>query len=131
MAISTKPANPSAAKLKRPEPSESAVLGAIRLALQIHPAVAWAERINGDAHSSGEGATRRFIRYVFKGCPDIIWQRVNGRALYIEVKKPSGRVSVEQAEFLARASRFSACAFVARSVADVFSELDKTLERFA
>ena len=122
---------PPALKLKRPEPSESVVLDAIRRALRIHPAVAFAERINSGAHLAGEGASRRFIRYGFKGCPDLIGQLVDGRALYVEVKKPSGRVSPEQAEFIERAKRFNACAFVARSVSDVFAELDKTLARAA
>lgn len=122
----TKPKRP-ALKLKRPEPTESAVLDAIRRALRIHPAVAWAERINSGAHLAGEGASRRFIRYGFKGCPDIIGQLVTGRALYIEVKRPSGRVSEEQDEFIQRAVKFNACAFVARSVSDVFAELDKTM----
>ena len=126
-----KPRRPAALKLKRPEPTESAVLDAIRRALRIHPAVAWAERINSGAHLAGEGPTRRFIRYGFKGCPDIIGQLIDGRALWIEVKKPSGRVSPEQAEFIARANRFNACAFVARSVSDVFAELDKALRRAA
>lgn len=130
-ATPVKPRRPAALKLKRPEPSESAVLDAIRRALRIHPAVAWAERINSGAHLAGEGPTRRFIRYGFKGCPDIIGQLVDGRALYIEVKKPSGRVSPEQAEFIQRAVTFNACAFVARSVADVFAELDKTMARAA
>ena len=125
--MSTKPA----LKLKRPEPTESAVLDSIRRALRIHPAVAWAERMNSGAHVAGEGASRRFVRYGFRGCPDIIGQLVTGRAMFIEVKRPSGRVSVEQKEFLERAARFGACAFVARSVADVFLELDKTIARNA
>ena len=87
--------------------------------------------MNSGAHVAGEGASRRFVRYGFRGCPDIIGQLVTGRAMFIEVKRPSGRVSVEQKEFLERAARFGACAFVARSVADVFLELDKTIARNA
>lgn len=111
-------------RLTRPEPSESAVLAAVRRALRVHARVAWFERMNSGAHVAGDGSSRRFVRYGFKGCPDIIGQLTDGRALYIEVKKPSGRVSDEQKAFLARAARFNAVAFVARSVSDVFAVLD-------
>lgn len=112
-------------RLKRPEPSEAAVLDAIKRALKIHPKVAWYERMNSGAHVAGEGKDRRFVRYGFKGCPDIIGQLRDGRGLYIEVKKPSGRVSEDQDAFLERAAKHGGVAFVARSVSDVFERLDR------
>jgi hypothetical protein len=59
------------------------------------------------------------MRFGFKGCPDIHGMLRGGRALYIEVKRPSGKATPEQAEFLARAVEHGGCAFVARSIDDV------------
>lgn len=112
-------------KFTLPEPSEAAILDAIRRGLRIHPKVAWFERMNSGAHVAGEGPTKRFIRFGFVGCPDIIGQLVDGRFLGIEVKRPSGRVSPHQAAFIQRAVEHGGVAFVARSVADVFDVLDR------
>lgn len=112
-------------KFTLPEPSEAAILDAIRRVLKIHTKVAWFERMNSGAHVAGEGKDRRFVRYGFRGCPDIIGQLVDGRFLGIEVKRPSGRVSEDQAAFLARATKHGGVAFVARSVSDVFDVLDR------
>lgn len=100
-------------KFTLPEPSEAAILDAIRRGLRIHPKVAWFERMNSGAHVAGEGPAKRFIRFGFVGCPDII------------VKRPSGRVSPHQAAFIQRAVEHGGVAFVARSVADVFDVLDR------
>jgi VRR-NUC domain len=113
-------------KLTRPEPSEADVLDAIRHLLRAHPDVAWFERMNSGAGrlSYANNKTSQFMRFGFPGCPDIIGQLKGGRALYIEVKRPSGRVSPEQAEFIAMAARHGAVALVARSVADVVEALN-------
>jgi predicted oxidoreductase len=84
-------------KFTLPEPSEAAILDAIRRGLRIHPKVAWFERMNSGAHVAGEGPAKRFIRFGFVGCPDIIQ----------------------------RAVEHGGVAFVARSVADVFDVLDR------
>jgi hypothetical protein len=111
-------------KLKRVEPSEAAILDGIRRALRVHPHVVWAERMNTGSgklqHASG---TSRYIKFGFKGCPDIIGQMVDGRLLAIEVKRPSGRVRPEQREFIDKASAHGALAIIARSVSDVWTAL--------
>jgi hypothetical protein len=111
-------------RLTKPEPTESAVLSGVLRALKVHPRVAWAQRMNSGAHVTGEGKTRRFVRFGFKGCPDVIGQLVGGRALYIEVKRPSWRVSPDQKAFLEYTAKHGAVAFVARSVTDVWEALE-------
>jgi hypothetical protein len=105
------------------EPSEAAVLDAILQALAVHPAVGGFWRQNTGAFVVGEGKSRRFVRFGPKGSPDIHGYLKDGRALFIEVKKPSGRVSPEQQAFIDRAIEHHALAFTARSVSDVFRVL--------
>jgi hypothetical protein len=111
-------------RLTRPEPRESDILSGILRALRIHPAVAHFERQNTGAFSVVEGKSKRFVRFGSPGRPDITGHLKGGRALYIEVKRPSGRVTPEQKDFIARATRDGALAFVARSVSDVWAVLD-------
>lgn len=118
--------NPKALKLTRPEPLESDIQSQILRALKIHPAVSWSGRFNSGAQVIGEGKARRFVRYhTVKGLSDIIGQLVDGRMLAIEVKRPSGRVTDDQEAFINLVKNSGGCAFVARSVAEVFAELDQ------
>ena len=111
--------------LKRPEPSESAVLNGVLRALKIHPKVAWHGRFNSGAQVIGEGSSRRFVRFsTVKGLSDVVGQLIDGRFLAIEVKRPSGKVTEDQKQFLNRVSSSNGVAFVARSVSDVFCVLD-------
>lgn len=115
-------------KLKRPEPTEAQVLYAVLACLarlQALGKVAWYSRMNTGAGKlqRGSGFSSQFIRFGFPGCPDVLGQLSDGRALAIEVKKPSGRVTPEQQAFIARAAENGGCAFVARSVDDVLENL--------
>ena len=115
----------TAFRLKKLEPKESDIQSAVIRALRVHPAVVWAERMNSAAgHLTHPNGTSRFMRFGFRGMPDIMGQVVGGKALYIEVKRPSGVVSPEQKAFLQKAEKHGAVAFVARSVSDVWSVLD-------
>lgn len=59
-----------------------------------------------------------------RGIPDLVCVLPpNGRACYIEVKTPKGKVSPEQMEFISKVRESGAVAFVARSVRDVLEEL--------
>ena len=117
---------PKPLKLTRPEPSEAAILDAVKRALALHPAVAWFERMNSGAGFLWRpgSAKSQFMRFGFPGCPDILGQLVDGRLLAIEVKKPSGTVSKEQAAFLQQATKHGALALVARSVDEVLAALN-------
>ncbi|GHU18689.1 hypothetical protein FACS189475_04580 [Betaproteobacteria bacterium] len=113
-------------KLTRPEPREADIQSAILQALNVHPSVAWAERMNSGAGRLmyPGGKASQFIKFGFPGCPDVLGQLRDGRLLAIEVKRPSGKVSPEQQVFIEKASKHGAVAFVARSVSDVWEALD-------
>ena len=98
---------------------ESAALVEVLKALKAHPAVAWCERMNSGAARIGA----RFVRFGFKGCPDVLGQLRDGRLLGVEVKGPTGRLRPEQAVFLERIRGAGGVSFVARDLRDVRREL--------
>ena len=98
---------------------EAAALVEVLKALRTHPAVAWCERMNTGA-ATVEG---RFIRFGFKGCPDVLGQLKDGRLLGVEVKAQAGRLRPEQALFLERIRCAGGVAFVARDLRDVLRGL--------
>lgn len=111
-------------KLKCKEPKEADIQAAILRMLRIHPVVAFFWRQNTGAMAIGEGKARRFVRFGPKGMPDICGYLTDGRALYIECKTRTGRISPEQQEFHDRAKKAGCVAIFARSVSDVFQVLD-------
>lgn len=113
-------------RLRHPEPKEAEVLAAVKHALhllELRGKVVWWARMNTGSGRllRGKDNASQFIQFGFKGCPDILGQLHDGRVLAIEVKRPSGAIKPEQAIFIEKASRAGACAFVARSVEDVFA----------
>lgn len=58
------------------------------------------------------------------GLPDITGCLKDGRAFWIEVKTPAGRLSDHQVRFIKNIQDAGGIAFVARSVDDVIRELD-------
>jgi hypothetical protein len=98
---------------------EAAALVEVLKALRAHPAVEWAERMNTGA-AKVEG---RFIRFGFKGCPDVLGQLKDGRFLGVEVKAQAGRLRPEQTLFLGRIRSAGGVAFVARDLRDVLRAL--------
>ena len=69
------------------------------------------------------GKVGQWMRFGFKGCPDIHGMLNGGCALYVEVKRPSGKATPEQAEFLEKVTKNGGCAFVARSVDDCLNAI--------
>ena len=98
---------------------EAAALVEVLKALNTHPAVAWVERMNSGAARIGS----RFVRFGFKGCPDVLGQLRDGRLLGVEVKAKTGRLRPEQTIFLERIRGAGGVAFVARDLRDVLREL--------
>ena len=98
---------------------EAAALCEVLKALRASPAVAWCERMNTGAAMVG----KRFIRFGWPGCPDVLGQLRDGRLLGVEVKSPTGRLRTEQALFLARINQAGGLAFVARNCRDVLNNL--------
>lgn len=103
---------------------EGAALLEVMKALKAHPAVAWCERMNSGAARMGA----RFVRFGFKGCPDVLGQLNDGRLLGVEVKGPTGCLRPEQAFFLEHVRGAGGVAFLARDCRDVLRELDRAKE---
>jgi hypothetical protein len=112
-------------RLKAPEPKENDVLTSVLQALLYHPQVADAYRMNTGAGKLlfADGTSSRFIRFGKKGSPDIHGYLVDGRALFVETKRPSGRKRKEQIEWIERARRHGCAAFFARRIEDVKEQL--------
>ena len=98
---------------------EAAALVEVLKALNTHAAVAWCERMNSGAARMGG----RFVRFGFKGCPDVLGQLKDGRLMGVEVKSPTGKLRPEQSVFLERIRGAGGVAFVARDLRDVLREL--------
>lgn len=105
---------------KKNDRPEAAALVEVLKALTAHPAVAWCERMNSGAVKIGN----RFVRFGWKGCPDVLGQLRDGRLLGVEVKATKGKLRPEQAVFLERIRFAGGVAFMARDCRDVFRELD-------
>jgi len=111
-------------RLTRPEPKEAQVLRAVLRALELHPAVAKVWRMNtGSGQLVRKSGASQWIKFGFPGLSDICGYMADGRAIFCEVKRPSGVVTPEQAEFIQAAQRAGCVAFVARSAEDVMREL--------
>ena len=108
-------------KRKNAKP-EAAALKEVLQALTAHPAVAWCERMNSGAVKIGS----RFVRFGWKGCPDVLGQLKDGRLLGVEVKAAKGKLRPEQTVFLERIRAAGGVAFMARDCRDVMRELNKT-----
>lgn len=61
---------------------EAAALVEVLKALTAHPAVAWCYRMNSGAARIG----KRFVRFGWPGCPDVLGQLKDGRLIGVEVK---------------------------------------------
>lgn len=107
-------------KLKPSEPLESDVLADVMHVLEWHPKVAIVYRMNTGAIKRGS----RYIRFGFKGSPDIHGVLKGGRALYCETKRPSTDLDEDQIKFRDKALAAGACWFVARRIDDVLQALE-------
>ncbi len=92
--------------------------------LQLCPHIAWAQRFNTGAASSSyttkEGRThKRFVRFGFTGCSDILGQMKSGHLLAIECKRKGGKATDSQEAFLQTVSDNNGLAIIAMDVGDV------------
>jgi hypothetical protein len=93
--------------------------------LRLRTDVAWVERLNsgaGQLQFAGGGASQ-WMRFAWRGAPDLIGQLTDGRILCVEVKRPSGKLRPDQHAFLDTVRKQGGVAFVARSVDDVKEHL--------
>ena len=105
------------------EPKEAAILASVLQALNFYPSVIFAHRFNSGAYAVGEGKARRFVRFGFQGCPDILGMLKGGKLLAIEVKSHLGLVSDHQERFLDMVRANGGVGFVCRSVSDLKQHL--------
>ena len=107
-------------KAKKSQPLEADSLAEVLQALRTHNAVAWVRRQStGTAKIQG-----RYIQFGWAGCSDLLGMLKNGRLLAVECKRPKGgKVSSEQAHFIAMVNQFGGCGFVATSAIDVLNNL--------
>lgn len=98
------------------EPTESQIKNQICQYLELIGVFFW---IQSAGKIPGRINRSRFIR---NGVSDILGV-IYGRMLAIEVKKPGGRASKEQMEFIANVNAEGGIAFLAYSLEDVISKL--------
>lgn len=116
--------------LRLPPEPEHAIQADVLRYLAIDRRVAWARRFNTGAtriesrDAKGRPA-RRFIRFAFPGCADILGQLASGHFLAVEVKRPSTGPTDEQAAFLAQVNAAGGLALIAHSIDDVQAALDR------
>ena len=108
-------------RLTKPEPLEAQVQRAVIRALELHPSIVWVRRMNSGATKTASGG---WVKFGFTGCPDVWAQANDGRLVVVEVKRPSGQPTKEQAEFLMMVRSAGGIAFVARSADDVMTNLE-------
>jgi len=106
---------------------EADVQRAVMQLLAAHPRVAFAHRINTrvvDVVDKRKPGNTRPMVTAPKGHPDIAGMLTDGRALYIECKRASGgKLTPDQAAFLANVHRYGGVAIVATSVDDVLAAI--------
>lgn len=102
-------------------PRETDIVRTILDGLHACGIMAW--RVNTGAMAGSHNGKSRFVRFGPKGQADIqgVWH--GGRFLAIEVKRPSGKVTLEQADWLARIRDVGGIAIVAHSWAEVEQRL--------
>jgi hypothetical protein len=116
-------------KLRPVEPTHGEALNAVLRFLKQDRRVAWAEHFNTGAHvvvstlASGK-TSKRFIRYAFPGCSDILGQLVDGTFLAVEIKVKTDTLSDEQAAFLITVNKNGGLAFVAHGIEDALTALN-------
>lgn len=100
-------------------------MAAVLKRLRLHPRVAWVERLNSGAGqlAFADGSRSQWLRFSWRGAPDLIGQLTDGRILCCEVKRPSGRLRPDQEMFLQTVRNQGGVAFVARSIDDVEAHL--------
>ena len=108
-------------RLEAPEPKERDILPGVLIALAMHPKVkrAWRQNTGAGRLIFADQTKSQFIRFGPKGSPDIHGWLKDGTALYVECKRPTGRIRTEQALWIDEARKCGCVAFVARSVDDV------------
>ena len=100
---------------------EAVVLRNILKYLSLDKRVRWVHRMNSGAIPV-EG--KRFVRFGFAGCPDVMLQLVSGKVGWIEVKSLRGRPTAAQDAFLRLSASEHTFGGIARGLDDVKAILE-------
>jgi hypothetical protein len=106
---------------------ETDVVSACLHVCRMHRAVAWAERINtgaGRIWNDRDKKLSQFIRFGFRGAPDIIGLLRGGRMLLIECKFGKPRLSTDQRRVLEHSACEGAFVIVTTDPVKLSAELD-------
>ena len=108
-------------------PSERQIQTVILQWLLLHGIKAY--RINAGMLATGEGRAKRMVRLAPAGFSDIVVVLPKtGRAVFIEVKRPKGKLTIWQEQFLTEMRERGAIAFVAHGVEDCERELGNNMK---
>lgn len=108
--------------MRKSRSPERDVLNAVRLYLEWHGARV--ERLNSGAVAAEYHGRKRYIRFSFPGCPDLVALTKSGHTMWIECKRPGGgKLSGPQAIFREDCLRRGIPHVVARSIEDVAAAL--------
>jgi hypothetical protein len=108
-------------------PSERQIQTVILQWLLLHGIKAY--RINAGMLATGEGRAKRMVRLAPAGFSDIVGVLPKtGRAVFIEVKRPKGKLTIWQEQFLREMKEQGAIAFVAYGVEDCERELGNNMK---
>lgn len=107
---------------KAPPPKESLVLRAHLTALKTRGFFIWRNN-NGAVYDKKFGGYRS--SQTLAGVPDIAGILPTGHALYIEIKRPGGKPSQAQKDFIQAATNLGALAFVSDDVLSAIKKIDE------
>ena len=106
-------------------PLERDILKAIMQYLSACPSVLWAGRFNRGTAMTGDalGIVRYTKFNTVRGFPDIHGQLRTGAAFWIECKRPGGKLSDDQRDFIDMVTGAGGLAFMAESVDQVMRKI--------
>ena len=120
MDIGAKPKQVRRAPERSEKPLEKDIQAAILQYLRLHPKIAFVGRFNSGAIQGEHNGQTRFIQFnSIRGFPDIHGMLRGGKALYIEVKRPGGKPTTDQEQFMNHATKHGAAGLIAYSLEDV------------
>ncbi len=112
--------------MKPKPPLERDIQKSILEYLKLRGFYAWRNQTQG-TWDAGKGIYRN--AQTLKGVSDILGVLSGGRILAIEVKRPGGKLSLDQVEFLKKVQGLGGKAFVAYSLQDVIESLTVSYPR--
>ena len=110
---------------KKKAPNETSIQNAILTYLSYRRDVfVWRNNTTG-VYDAKRGRYRSSGKFAIKGVADILGITEEGRFIALEVKRPGGRASADQSNYLSRIKAFGGIAAVVTSVEEVVKVLEE------